>query len=156
MTYSLQIVPFVSSLYSALTVLSMSNTQEQVPPRPRRQYIEADVSFDHPSESRPSKRLKPSIDLHSAEFYDSLTKVWLTRRALKELDRRTSQVSSPQHPVSSPQCVYPESFVNKIQRFAKHGGPDLCDLRGVRPKCQSKFIISNGIFLVSSANIPQP
>jgi hypothetical protein len=55
----------------------------------------------------------------SAEFYDSLSKVWLTRRALKE--RRTSQVNGPQRPASAPRCVYQEGSLKQIQRFARHG-----------------------------------
>ena len=76
-----------------------------------------------PSELQPSEQPKSS----KAEFYDSLSKVWLTRRALKELDQRTRQ-RAPQRPPSVPR----RSDLKQIQRFAKHGGPDLRDLRGVR------------------------
>lgn len=130
-----------------LLIISMSSTREQIPPRRKRQHTEAGLSLDNPSESQPSKRLKSS----RAEFYDSLSKVWLTRRALKELDRRTRQANSPQRPASAPRRVYRESTSKQIQRFARHGGPDLRDLRGVRLNCQSVYIISNQ-FLVSSSS----
>ncbi|PVH68989.1 hypothetical protein DL98DRAFT_522428 [Cadophora sp. DSE1049] len=105
----------------------MSSTREEIPPPPRRkrQYTETGLSLDNPSESQPSKRLKSS----RAEFYDSLSKVWLTRRALKELDRRTLQANIPQRLTPPSQRVYPEE-TSKQKRFARHGGPDLRDLRG--------------------------
>ncbi|PVH70224.1 hypothetical protein DL98DRAFT_437458, partial [Cadophora sp. DSE1049] len=65
---------------------------------------------------------------------DSLSKVWLTRRALKELDRRTSQANSPQRPASTPRRIT-RNTSNKIQRFARDGGPELRDIRGGRPNC---------------------
>lgn len=117
----------------------MSSTREQVSLCRKRQYAEADISLDGPSESQPSKRLKPSIKLHSAEFYDSLSKVWLTRRALKELDRRTSQVNGPRRPTSAPRRVT-RNTSNKIRTLAKDGGPDLRDIRGVRPNYESILI----------------
>lgn len=97
------------------------------------EHTEAGLSRVDPSELQPSKRLKSSIKLHSAEFYDSLFKVWLTRRALKELNRRTSQVNSLQQPPPrvDPEETSPEE-TSKQRRFARHGGPELCDLRGVR------------------------
>ncbi|RDL40264.1 uncharacterized protein BP5553_00243 [Venustampulla echinocandica] len=107
----------------------MSSTQEQIPPRRKRQRAEADLSLDDQSESQLPKRLKSSIKLHSAEFYDSLSKVWLTRRALKELDRRTSQANSPQQRASTLRPIT-RNTSDKIQRFARDGGPELCDLRG--------------------------
>ncbi|RFU33639.1 hypothetical protein B7463_g2715, partial [Scytalidium lignicola] len=85
-------------------------------------------SCDHSDESQPSKRHKSGIKLHSAEFYDSLSKVWLTRRALKELDRRTSQANSPQQPVLVPQHIYREDTWQQIKQFVRHGGPELRDL----------------------------
>jgi hypothetical protein len=102
-------------------------------PRRKRQHTEAGLSLDNPSESQPSKRLKSS----RAEFYDSLSKVWLTRRALKELDRRTSQANSRRRPASTPRRVTRSASI-QIQRIARDGGPDLRDLRGVRLNCQKR------------------
>ena len=78
-----------------------------------------------------SSSQKPRIKLHSAEFYDSLSKIWLTRRALRELDRRTSQANRSQRPAPAPTTYleYRGETATEIQRFAKHGGPDLSDLR---------------------------
>ena len=124
-------------------LISMSSTREQIPPSRKRQRTEAGLSLDNPSESRPSKRLKSS----RAEFYDSLSKVWLTRRALEELNRRTSQANSPQRPASTPRRVTRSTSI-QIQRIARDGGPDLRDLRGVRLNCQSVHVISNQSFSI--------
>jgi hypothetical protein len=111
----------------------MSSSREEIPPRRKRQHTKAGLSLNNPSESQPSKRLK----LSKAEFYDSLSKVWLTRRALKELDRRTSQANSAQQPASTPRRVTRSASI-QIQRIARDGGPDLRDLRGVRLSCQKR------------------
>jgi hypothetical protein len=79
-------------------------------------------------------------------FWDSLSKIWLTERALKELDRRNAATAD------EPPCFERENkkrltrgrlaewkrtqltpvpaFGSSIRRFARHGGPDLLDLRG--------------------------
>ena len=119
----------------------MSSNREQIPPRRKRQRTETGPTLEDTSEARPSKRPKPSIKLHSAAFYDSLSKVWLTRRALKELDRRTGQVHRPQRPASASRHVYPiGTLLRQIQRFARHGGPELRDLRGVRPVSKARWL----------------
>jgi hypothetical protein len=103
------------------------------------------LSLDNPSESQPSKRFKSS----RAKFYDSLSKVWLTRRALKELDRRTRQANSPQRPAPpSQRKETSQEETSKQKRFARHGGPDLRDLRGVRLNCQSVHVISDQSFSI--------
>ncbi|KAH6662170.1 hypothetical protein B0J14DRAFT_707781 [Halenospora varia] len=81
--------------------------------------------LDNPSETQSSKRIR----LHSAAFYDALSKVRLTRRALKELDQRTRQTNRLQRPTSTPRRVT-RNTSNEIQIFARDGGPELCDLRG--------------------------
>ena len=104
----------------------------------------------HPSESRPPPA-----------FWDNLSKIWLTKRALQELDRRNSQATLSSFPLScqqhrpitrralaewkdrpenwqptdpapaflahcSPRCLA------SIRQLARHGGPELQNLRGVR------------------------
>jgi len=104
--------------------------------------------LSHPSGSQPA-----------AAFWDNLSKIWLTKRALRELDRRNTQPAPspprpsyrrrPHRPVTrralaerknncrptqsaadflchcAPRCL------KDIKLFARHGGPDLSDLRGV-------------------------
>ncbi|KAH7176304.1 hypothetical protein EDB81DRAFT_635061 [Dactylonectria macrodidyma] len=79
---------------------------------------------DLPQDSRPAKKSK-STDEHnfSPAFWDDLSKVWLTPRALRELDRRNNTRPSPEF-------AAPEVPPTDLTRFARRGGPDLCHLRG--------------------------
>ena len=78
------------------------------------------------SPPRPTKRQTEEIQQTPGSFWDNLSRQWLTRRALREFDRRTSPATLP-----------PERTGNKIinlaqlKRFAMHGGPSLSDLRAV-------------------------
>ncbi|KAJ9161135.1 Ribonuclease H-like protein [Coniochaeta hoffmannii] len=82
-----------------------------------------DLSQDH----RPNKKIKPTGELHHRnfppEFWDGLSKVPLTRRVLRELDRRNSAQTAP-GPAT------PAVYTTDRSRFARHGGPDLRHLRG--------------------------
>jgi hypothetical protein len=108
--------------------------------------------------SKKRKVSHPSGCEPPAAFWDNLSKIWLTRSALRELDRRNAQ-SAPNPPWSSyrrphrpltrrglaewkklhqpTQSVIDFPSHNKprrlkdIQLLARHGGPDLSDLRGV-------------------------
>ncbi|KAJ2979093.1 hypothetical protein NUW58_g7294 [Xylaria curta] len=57
------------------------------------------------------------------EFYNNLDKIFLTKRALQELDRRNSL--SP----AKRKKTYSEPLPS-LARFARQGGPDITDLRG--------------------------
>ena len=104
-------------------------------PSPKRQKIK------HPSGSRPPP-----------EFWDNLSKLWLTKRAIREFDRRNKQLSlrarrvtrnavgqwredpKNRHQTKHIAAVLKSpsrSFLKNIKAFAKQGGPDLSDLRGV-------------------------
>ncbi|KAK0655232.1 hypothetical protein B0T16DRAFT_317809 [Cercophora newfieldiana] len=79
--------------------------------------------------SPPTKRVKSTSQHHDSwqyppEFWDGLSKIWLTRAALEELDRRTARRPSFPPPGPSGQDT------RELGRFARHGGPDLSDLRG--------------------------
>ena len=68
------------------------------------------------------------------EFWDTLSEVRLTRRALREIDRRNAQShSSPVTNVigtaTSRRILRSES--RRLEKVAKDGGPDLSALRGV-------------------------
>ena len=100
-----------------------------------------------------------------AAFWDNLSRIWLTKRALRELDRRNAQfdpsnthcsLRRSQRPVTprglsilqkndwrfqsagevllrcTPACI------KRIKSFARHGGPDLSDLKGV---CIMKYLL---------------
>ena len=110
--------------------------------------------------SQIQKRNDPNAFLFPAAFWDNLSRVDITKRALKELDRRNTQAtlstpqslsscSVPRIPVkqrkiaeqdkSSKPILTPDKYLTRyeaidfkaIQRFARHGGPNLLDLRGV-------------------------
>ncbi|KAK0655285.1 hypothetical protein B0T16DRAFT_450998 [Cercophora newfieldiana] len=83
---------------------------------------------DPPQEHRPSKKLRAegrarSSSNFSPEFWDNLSKVWLTPRALRELDRRNDARPAPKPPS-------PAVYTTDLARFARRGGPDLRHLRG--------------------------
>lgn len=103
--------------------------------------------LDHPRGARPP-----------AAFWDNLSKIWLTERALKELDWRNTQPAPNSHRSPYRRSHRPVTrhavaeWKNKeenqpatdfltrcstgrledIKLLARHGGPDLSDLRGVR------------------------
>ena len=115
--------------------LYMATCPKSRPQNRKRQHAEADFSQEDPL-SRPSKKFKSTKKHHSASnfppaFYDSLSKVWLTRRALRELDRRNQLTSSVCAQAPAPK---PVRRLNRkdLERFARHGGPELSNLRGVR------------------------
>lgn len=98
------------------------------------------------------------------EFYDNLSKLWLTKGTLREFDRRNDLSASsppsslqsihksfnPHTPVQPKQKTLltpsPSEFLNHcpsncledLKQIARHGGPDLSDLRDV---CISLFVL---------------
>jgi len=69
-------------------------------------------------------------------YWDSLLKLWLTRRALSELNRRNGQVAFPIESVT--RSHYSRNAIGQfnpvstlLKRFARRGGPDNSDLVGV-------------------------
>ena len=112
--------------------------------------------------SKRQKHSHPPIGSHPPPaFWDNLSMVWLTKGALRELDRRNAlSQSAPslscslhkrshrpftQHAVAKvdKSYRYPQSAseflchcttesLKDIKRLARHGGPDLLELRGVR------------------------
>lgn len=93
----------------------------------KRQPSKPSTSLENPH----PKRIR-SQQLHSAAFYDTLSKVRLTRRALNELDRRTNQIKYLKAFTPPPEPSHSENLTKRLQKFAENGGPDLRDLRGVR------------------------
>ena len=63
-----------------------------------------------------------------SSFWDNLSRQWLTRRALREFDRRTVWPTAPIPPYRTGK----ENIdIGELKRFARHGGPTLGDIRGV-------------------------
>lgn len=65
------------------------------------------------------------------EFWDRLSSISLTRTALEELDRRNKGLNQP--------CslLPPAKPAQGVSRFARHGGPSLCHLRGYQPRARA-------------------
>ncbi|KAI1746445.1 hypothetical protein F4782DRAFT_524470 [Xylaria castorea] len=110
------------------------------PQNRKRQHADELSQEDYPRDDVPlAKKIKTrsesEIELdawaswkYPPEFWDRLSKIQLTRRALEELDRRTKTKRSPPSPRLAPACT--TTTPRDLVRFARHGGPDLCDLRG--------------------------
>ncbi|KAF2457518.1 hypothetical protein BDY21DRAFT_385781 [Lineolata rhizophorae] len=131
-----------------------------------------------PSQSRPKRhKSRPYTGgyINTPAFWDSLSKIWLTKHALRELDRRNRLLRSPRHrPRSLPTArnalaapsenapLPPASaadflrncapgHLQDVKRFARGGGPDLSDLVGVRAAC-----FTYGACADDAASYPEP
>ncbi|KAL7957008.1 hypothetical protein V8C34DRAFT_325644 [Trichoderma compactum] len=90
---------------------------------------------DHPAKE-PQPR-QPIEDIsrwqYPPEFWDRLSQIPLIRSAIEELERRTcARPSHPSPPVELAKGLTPAA-ATELTRFARHGGPDLRDLRGYPP-----------------------
>lgn len=87
----------------------------------------------HPESAHPEKPSPRSSKRQKADpattYWDKASKTWLTKSALEELDRRT-RPCPPYQPRSWTAHCITNSLA--LQRFSRHGGPDLSDLRHVR------------------------
>ncbi|OAA44189.1 hypothetical protein NOR_03917 [Metarhizium rileyi] len=83
-------------------------------------------TYDTAQDSFPTKRIQSAVRIASnfpPKFWDNLSKVWLTPRALREKDRRNG--AQPPGTVSAASVI-----PTTLARFARRGGPDLRHLRG--------------------------
>ena len=97
-------------------------------------------SSQHLHRSKRRHISKSRRDRAKRSFWDSLSKVWLASDALRELDRRNALLAAerPGAVCKTKHQVPPET----IEQFARHGGPDLSDLRQVC-KLLLNLVISN-------------
>ncbi|WEW59122.1 hypothetical protein PRK78_004591 [Emydomyces testavorans] len=122
-----------------------------MPLLPRRQQSESDLEPE-PKRHKIDESARESRSQRPVEFWDNLSKIWLTKKALQELDRRNTELSRCPfdthlfRPVTG-QCYaqlkrkqitqYAADFLSscspdclkQIKQFSRHGGPDLSDLR---------------------------
>ncbi|KAK6445876.1 hypothetical protein FP744_10002125 [Trichoderma asperellum] len=93
---------------------------------------------DHISKSSNSSSTVHRPSNFPPEFYDSLSKIWLTPRALRELDRRnenlpqskTKPVAGFVKPRAAKLAALAKLGSSELVQFAAAGGPDLSDLKG--------------------------
>lgn len=105
-----------------------------LPPHIRKRKVTDSEPIVDPAPEPASKRQKQRQTI--ASFWDNLSRLWLTRRALEELGRRIPEpvsIERPDHPIID-KATKKKFNLADLQRFARHGGPDLSDLRGVSPK----------------------
>jgi len=114
-------------------VMTDSVEQLRFTPRKRKRNVSiGDIQETDPSPRRTAKRRKRSLhSLHqtSPAFWDNLSRVPLTRRALSEYNRRVDTSIAPRPPK---QETLHGDLAKQLKRFARHGGPSLRNIRGVR------------------------
>lgn len=111
---------------------------ESPPSRKRRRVATSSVDLERSLIAK-KQRLTPDEKLSQnhkrrACFWDTLSKIRLTRGALKEFDRRCRQEKSPLCLTNAQTQTldYPEGQkLQQLRSFARVGGPDLSHLRGV-------------------------
>ncbi|CAF9943337.1 MAG: hypothetical protein ALECFALPRED_011076 [Alectoria fallacina] len=81
----------------------------------------------HQKQAKRRRILDSSWDRAERFYWDSLSRLWLAADALRELDRRNALLAeeSPQEVRKLEHQILPRD----IEHFARHGGPDLSDLR---------------------------
>ncbi|KAL8829822.1 MAG: hypothetical protein Q9170_006001 [Blastenia crenularia] len=96
--------------------------------RKRKLYIEAEPTIDSspPPTTKQRKLEKQQRHRPPTSFWDNLSQLWLTPRALREIDRRTVW---PAAPVPPDRTGKEDINLAGLKRFARHGGPSLSNLR---------------------------
>lgn len=110
------------------------------PNRKRKLSKEAEPALDCPPPFTAKRR---KFDNHQRQrtpssFWDNLSRQWLTRRALREFDRRTLWPAAPAPPDRTSKKTF---ALTQLKRFARHGGPSLGDLRAVSQAQASKEML---------------
>lgn len=93
-----------------------------------------DLENDYAVAKRTKFSTVQSASTHPPKFWDNLSKVWLTPRALRELDRRNDK-----SPITTSTATPSGATATTLARFARRGGPDLRHLRGVSLRWYIEF-----------------
>jgi hypothetical protein len=129
---------------------------EDLPSKKRRRDTLESLPKDSPEDSPSPKRKKRTSEAETYRwhrtpgYWNRLSKVHLTRGALREFDRRTLKAEQP--------ALTPQSSINtsgpgtkSVKRLSRHGGPDLTHIRGV------SFVrvpLSSPILIECSCSLP--
>ncbi|KIW24847.1 uncharacterized protein PV07_10535 [Cladophialophora immunda] len=107
------------------------------------------------SESRDLPRHRPPT------FWDTLSKIRLSRGALREFDRRNIEEKVQPPCTPTPKVEYPQGRARlRLKRFARRGGPDLSHLRGIAslplrdPDTMSDYASSQSLKRSSASSKP--
>lgn len=110
---------------------------ETVNPRKRKRQASEVAGQYSGTERHLSTHSESSSTHHHPSSFGLSTKVDLTYRALEEFDRKDSliarQTPPAPTPIDNPSEVLPSrrgEVSAELRRFARSGGPDLCDLKG--------------------------
>lgn len=126
------------NIQCSMTTAAPANETSCVRKRKRAATEEEYSTIAATSPQPPWKRVKKPFESRqqaNRAYWDSLSKLWFTRRALKELNRRNRQAANPvniRRPDPSGEPATLENYSSQLKRFARQGGPDLRDLRGVK------------------------
>jgi hypothetical protein len=123
-------------------VLPQNSPTQQIAAHPQKRRISSLlIQTAEDDLHRPTKKLKLGHPAYPpTRFWDSLSKIPLTRNALRELNERNTKASCSSTNLQKLQQRRSnfQHLPAIPQRFARQGGPDLKDLRGV---CGDPFTI---------------
>jgi len=108
----------------------MPSARASVPHNRKRQLSKAESETNLSPQPTAKRQKLEDQQRHQtpSSFWDNLSRLWLTRRALREFDRRTIW---PAAPVPPHRTGKENIDFAKLKRFARHGGPSLGNIRGV-------------------------
>lgn len=110
------------------------------PSSQKRQRTSLESTTDDQSPAAKRQKSSPEKKARSGyrppSFWDTLSKIRLSRGALREFDRRNNQTKCSPSLLPEPTTIsLPGQDLHKIKRFARHGGPNLAHFRGVCSSC---------------------
>ena len=129
-TTSFQLYHCILSRIALMFVLEEPQSKKR-----RRSSTECEDLEPQPIAKKPKSTSASRSQYHRRppSFWTTLSKIWLTRTALKEFDRRDTQEAGQQCCAPTPNNKFPPGRAcPRLKRFARRGGPDLSHLRAVR------------------------
>ncbi|KAH7175892.1 hypothetical protein EDB81DRAFT_751335 [Dactylonectria macrodidyma] len=92
--------------------------------------------------NHPARKIAPVVKPNPRKFWNRLPEIPVVRSTLKELRRQTAHSRPPfPPPPLGPIPDLSPALAQGLARLARHGGPDLCDLRGYPAKGAYRALI---------------